>query len=366
MPFPRPTLEEIIERIRGDIDAFLPGADSRLKRSVLDVLAIAYGGAVHLLYGFIAFLSRQLFVDQAETELLDQHAAFWNVPRLAAVFADGPVRFTGVNGTDIPAGTEISRSDGQVFLTDILVTVVGGQADVIVFAETAGIIGNTLDGTTLSLVSPISGIDAESTVITDAEHADGIDGGVDEESDESLRARILLRIRTPPQGGAVSDYEQQAKEVPGVTRVFVRPLNRGLGTVDVFFTRDNDVPIIPDSSEVQEVQDHIDPLKPVTADFLAIAPIALDLDVTLKLEPNTTVVQDAVKEELEDLLFREAAPGDGSGVGTIFLSQIGEAISIAAGEIRHEITVINGVSPADVVPGGGELLVLGTTTFLAF
>lgn len=366
MPFPRPTLSEIIERIRGDIDAALPGADSRLVRSVLNVLAIAFGGAVHLLYGFIAFLSKQLFVDQAEDELLDQHAAFWNVPRLDAVFADGPVRFTGVNGTDVPSGTSISRSDGEVFLTDILVTISGGTADVLVLAQTAGAIGNTLNGTTLTLISPISGIDADVLVVTDAEHADGIDGGVDEESDESLRARILLRIRTPPQGGAVSDYEAQALQVPGVTRVFVRGLNRGLGTVDVFFTRDNDLTIIPDSAEVQEVQDFIDPLKPVTADFLAIAPIALDLDVTLKLDPNTTVVQDAVKDELEDLLFRVAAPGDGSGVGTVFLSQIGEAISIAAGEIRHEITLINGGAPADVVPGGGELLILGTTTFLSF
>ncbi len=52
----------------------------------------------------------------------------------------------------------------------------------------------------MTLASPISGVDSAGFVIV-------MDGGVDEESDDQLRARVLLRIREPPMGGAAIDYE---------------------------------------------------------------------------------------------------------------------------------------------------------------
>jgi len=369
MPFPRPTLNQIIDRILGDIDAFLPGADSRLKRSVLNVFGIVIGGTVHLVYGFIEFLSQQLFVDQAETEFLDRWAAFWGLERLEATFANGPVEFTGVNDTVIPIGTAVQRIDDAVFTTDQEVTIIAGTANAFVTAVIAGVAGNTADATVLTMSSPVAGVDEDVTVKTDVDHPNGIEGGLDEEGDEPLRERILLRVRTPPQGGAEIDYETQAREVPGVTRVFVRALNRGLGTVDVFFTRDDDgsgAAIIPGTAEVQEVQDFIDPLRPVTANFLAVAPIALLLDMTVSLEPNLVSVQASAEAEIEDMLFRNAEPGDGVTRGTIFLSQINEAISVADGEDNHIITLINGSPPADVVPGPSEIVVIGTITWEDF
>lgn len=371
MPFPRPTLEQLRDRILGDIDANLPGADSRLPRSILNVLGIVLAGAVHLLYGFIEFASVQLFADTAETDFLDRWSAFYGLERIEAQFADGPVQFTGIDTTVIPQGTEVQRSDGALFTTDDDVTIAGSIADINVTASEAGAASNTADATTLTIVSPISGVDSDVTVTTDAEHPDGIDGGVDEETDDALRERVLLFVRTPPQGGAVTDYIQWALEVPGVTRVFVRPLNRGLGTVDVFFVRDGDdagtgSDIIPDSSDVEDVQDAVDERKPVTADAQVLAPIALDLDITTKLAPNTTTVQAAVEAEITDMLVRFAEPGDDEGLGTIFLSQINEAISAAEGEEAHEVTLVQGGAPADVVPGVSEIVVRGTITFEGF
>lgn len=369
MPFPRPTLEELRDRILGDIDAFLPGADSRLRRSVLNVLGIVLAGAVHLLYGFIEFISLQLFVDTAETVFLEKWAAFYGLERLEAIFAEGPVQFTGTNGSLITQGAEVQRSDGALFTVDGDVTIAAGIADISVTASAAGVSSNTVNSTILVLVSPISGVDSDVTVTTDTEHPSGIDGGVDEETDAALRERILLRVRTPPQGGAVTDYEQWAREVAGVTRVFVRPLNRGLGTVDVFFVRDDDgtgAAIIPDAGKVAEVQAIIDVRRPVTADAQAIAPIALALDITTKLAPNTASVQAAVEAEIEDMLVRFSQPGDGSGLGTIFLSQMDQAISAAEGEDAHEITLVQGASSADVVPGAGEIVVTGTIVFVDF
>ena len=47
MSFTRPTLTELIGRSQDDIDARLPGADSRLRRSAVGVLATVHAGAVH-------------------------------------------------------------------------------------------------------------------------------------------------------------------------------------------------------------------------------------------------------------------------------------------------------------------------------
>ena len=45
MTLVRPTLSALIERARSDIETRLPGADSRLRHSVLDVLARTMAGA---------------------------------------------------------------------------------------------------------------------------------------------------------------------------------------------------------------------------------------------------------------------------------------------------------------------------------
>lgn len=372
MPFPRPSLEELKDRIAGDLDANLPDADSRLPRSVLNALVIMLAGAAHLLYGFIAFISEQLFLDTAAVENLDRIADFWGLERTDAQFADGPVRFTGTDTTIIPIDTLVQRSDGVQYATIVEVemgSITTGQVDVLVQAVLAGVIANTEATVILSLVSPISGIDSDVTVITDSLHLIGIENGVDEESDDALRARISLRIQDPPQGGAIADYEQNMLAVAGVTRVWIRPNNRGLGTVDGFFVRDGDgtgSAIIPDSAEVQIVQDAIDPVKPVTNDYNAVAPIALDMDVEIGLLPNTTVVQEAVEAELEDMLFREAEPGDGVALGTITLAKISEAISVAQGEDNHRLILVQGITPADVVPGAAELVILGAVTYEDF
>jgi uncharacterized phage protein gp47/JayE len=120
--------------------------------------------------------------------------------------------------------------------------------------------------------------------------------------------------------------------------------------------RDDDVSIIPDAGEVAAVQAHIDALRPVTADAYVVAPSAVSLNLTISgLSPATTVVRDAIAAELADLLRREAVPG-----GTILLSHLREAISIAAGEYNHTL-----VSPvADVTHTTGQIAVLGTITWV--
>jgi len=349
MPFERPSLPTIINRISSDIESRLPGADARLRRQVLTVLGRAQAGAVHGLYGYLVWVAEQILPDLADEEMLARHAAIWDVPRKQPAQAGGDVVFTGTTGTVIAAGTLLTRSDGVEFATDAEATLAAGTITAAVTAVEAGEDGNTEAASTLTLVNPIAGCDSSATVDTG-----GLTGGTDIEDVEDWRGRVIARIQNPPHGGKASDYELWAMEVAGVTRVWVEPLYLGEGTVGVFFVCDDLDPIIPDAAKVSDVQDYIDALRPVTAQVTVMAPTAVEVDFTIAVTPATDAVKTAIIAELADLILRDGEPG-----GTIYLSQINEAISVAAGETDHTLTV----PAANVAMAAGELAVMGTITW---
>lgn len=349
MPFARPTVADLIARIASDMESRLPGSAAQLRRSVLHVLSRAEAGAVHGLYGRLDYLADQIMPDTAAAEELARWASIWGVSRAAATKASGPVEFTGSDGVTIPAGSELQTADGLSYITDADATVQAGTVQVDVTAILPGSAGNHSAGVTLSLISPIAGVESQAAVVSP-----GLTGGADTEDDNSLRARLLLRIQRPPHGGSDDDYERWALEVAGISRAFVFPLHLGEGTVGVAVLADDLDPPIPGPAKVQETQEYIDELRPVTAAVTVYAPTAVALDLTIALTPNTAAVRDAVTAQLRDLLRREGIPG-----GTILLSHIREAISLAAGETDHSL-----VSPvADITHTTGEIAVLGAITW---
>lgn len=349
MPFERPSLADLIARAVADIESRLPGTDARLRRSNLNVLAKVHAGAVHQLYGYLDFLARQLMVDTAESAYLERYSSIWGVLRLPAAFAAGNVTFTGANGSVIPAGTELQRGDGQVYSTSADAIIAAGSATAAVVAAVAGAAGNAEAGVSLAMTTPIVGVNSAVVVA-----AGGLVEGADVETDTSLRERLLRRIQQPPNGGSKHDYVAWALEVPGVTRAWCYPEELGPGTVTVRFVRDNDASLIPDAGEVSAVQAYIEERRPVTADVTAVAPVAVAMNFNITLVPNTVATRAAVEAELRDVLRREAEPG-----GTILVSHLREAISVAAGETNH---VLNAPA-ADVAHTTGQIATPGTFTW---
>ena len=351
MPFARPSLTEIIDRVVSDIGSRVTGVESAvLRRSLLGIIGRAEAGAVHQLYGYLDWIARQTIPDTAEAEWLERWARIWNITRKPAEFATGSVIFTGATGAVVPDGTIVQRQDGVQYVTQGAGVLVAGTVNIAVLATASGVDGNTLAGVSLSLLSPIVGVQSSVTVA-----AGGLVSGADVEKDDRLLARLLERIQNPPQGGATADYVQWALEVPGVTRVWVYPLEMGAGTVTVRFVTD-DAPggPIPTVGKVAEVQAKMDVEKPVTAEVYAVALVNDPLAMTIKITPNTGVVQAAVLAELQDLITRDAAPGQ-----PILISRLREAVSIAAGETNNQI-----VTPtADVAHATGHMATLGAVTF---
>lgn len=348
--FNRPTLETLIERTKQDFESRLETKGSVLRRALIAVEGRVMAGASHLMHGHLDFISEQIMPDTAIKTYLRRWASIWNVEPTEATYASGTVEMTGTNGTVIPEGSLLRRSDDIEYESQEDATISGGTADLTVEAFEAGENGNADSGVQLTLVSPISGVNSTGTV-----GEDGIAGGNNEESDESLLSRLLDRIQYPPMGGSEADYKKWAREVAGVTRVWVYPEWLGPGTVGVTFVRDDDEDIFPSAAEVEEVQDYIDEQRPVTAHVTVFAPIPDPIDYNITLTPSTEAVKAAVEAELEDMTFRDAEPA-----GTILLSRMNEAISIADGETDHVLNspVVNHTSAA------GHLPVMGTVTWV--
>jgi uncharacterized phage protein gp47/JayE len=247
------------------------------------------------------------------------------------------VTFTGGNGVAIPAGTVLQRTDGAQYTTAALATIAAGTASATVTATAAGAAGNAVAASALAVLAPIAGLTSAVTV-----GVGGLIGGVDVEADSALLGRLLLRIRVGPPNGKLEDYVQWALEVAGVTRAWATAAWLGLGTIGVWFVRDNaamDATIIPSAGQVTDVQAYIDARRPKPSGVTVLAPTGVALTPTIQLTSNTAAVQTAVTAELAALV-RETDLG-----ATLLLSHIREAISRADGETDHVLTV-----PAANVP----------------
>ena len=348
MPIDRPTLTELIAQTQADALARAQ-LDDPLRRADALVYSRVLAGLIHGIYGLIDWISKQVIPDTAEKEYLRRWATFWGVAPKAADFASGTATFTVQAGASIPAGTLVRSLDDQQYETTADAVGVVPTYTAPLRAKVAGAAGNRTAGQTVTLVSPVGGVQTSAI-------AGALSGGADPEQDDALRARLLARISMPPQGGSRNDYKTWALEVPGVTRAWVSPNELGAGTVVVRFVRDADASLIPDAGEVATVQAYIDERRPITANPTAMAPTEAPLNFTITgLVPDTPTQRAAVEAELADLVRREAEPG-----GTLLLSRIRAAISSTAGETDYSL-----LAPvANVVAATGAITTMGVVTWL--
>ncbi|NCB52959.1 MAG: baseplate J/gp47 family protein [Clostridia bacterium] len=345
MPFNRPTLVELKSRIQADMISRLELVGGVMRRSVIGVLSTVFAGCSHVLHGHLDWISQQIMTDTMDEEHLIREASIYGIKRKPAAKASGNIQFQGEEGAIVPAGLLLKRSDGAFFITKE-----DGLASVRVEAQEAGVAGNCIPATAMSLVTPVSGVQNSASVIDD-----GITGGSDIEDIESLRKRILFRKSEPPMGGARHDYISWALAVPGVTRAWCLPHIDGLGSVGVLFVRDENENFIPDGSEIQTVQDYIELMRPVTASSVYVdAPTPVEVDFTLRVSPDTESVRQEITAEIQAFIRREAEPG-----ATLYLSRISESISASLNEYAHEILL----PAANISFDPDEIGVLGTVTF---
>lgn len=395
MPFSRPALTDLIAQAQQDIIAgqitdqttgkILQGLLAQA--NLLDV-AISEAGLVFLLYAYLDWVSKQAVPYTATDEFLEAWAALKNVLRKDSTAGTGTFSIASgcTNGSTLPAGSIITRSDGIEYATTVAATVSGGALSVAIKATTAGSVTTVAANTPLTIASPVSGI-----------LADGIGSpgtaGTDQETDSDLRTRMLLAYAAPPQGGDRADYVQWAEAVAGVTRAWVASNGAGAGTVVVYtmwddaesahggFPQGTDGVSQYDAGpggaprdtvatgDQLTVADALVTQQPVTALVYSVAPTNAPQNFAIGNlgTGNTTANQAAITAALQDMFLRlgsvggTADPTTGEAWNPIDPSDWYAAISSVTGIGRFTVT-----SPtAPISPGTGELPTLGTITFSA-
>lgn len=246
---------------------------------------------------------RGIFAMHCDPFLLDYHADKWGMKRRAAVQSKAILQMTGDEGVEIPAGFVVSTAASYnrpsiSFTTDEAVILGEEPVSVTITAVDAGADGNVGAHTIVIVDSPIKGL---ATI----DNAAPAFGGIDEESDDSLRERVVEYEQT--QGisfvGSYIDYKRWALEVQGVGSVQVQGGENGDCTVKLILTGSDGNPASEDIC--QDVYDHImrpdEPSQRLASvcDLLIVKPATpVPVKITASVEMDGTVLMNDLKEEL--------------------------------------------------------------------
>lgn len=365
-----PNLDDIRAQGRDDVEAKLPIRATLLPKSPLRVMSDNSAGLAFLVLLYLKNVADNLLPDQADLEWLQRWATIvLQDGQKPAAFATGTISLTGtIAGTLVPAGTTFQAGGGTVsvvFATTADTTIGAGPVVAPVRALTAGVIGNLPAGSLLGIVSGIVGLDATAGVV-------GLAGGVDAETVEELRLRVLDRLRNPPMGGDANDYVAWALRVAGVTRAWCSPNEVAIGTVtvrvmcdDLRATSTPSTNGFPLAGDLAAVRAYLDTVRPVTVkEFWVEAPIPEPIDYTVAISPDTASLRAATEVSVAEMLAQRAAPayalnGVGQEAQTIYAAWVSDAILNTPGIEYLDLTMTDHVMPAN-----GSMAVMGTVTYV--
>ncbi len=381
MPFKRPTLTELRDKNRIQLESELRNTGSLLRFSNMRILADADAGLSHLHYGYLDYIALQCTPYTSTDEWLSGWAAMKSVYQNAAYAAQTVAyQFSGTPGAKVAKGIILNRGDGYQYRLDAGVTIgpdgIGAGAltailpDIVSDPSGGGMSGNANAGTILTLDVALPGIDSSGVMIEPAV------GGADIEEQENFRARMLLAYQNPPQGGSDTDYKQWALAVPGVTRCWVKRRLMGVGTVGVYIMCDGDdetnhgFPVGTDgisqlddwgaakaTGDQGRVADHIYPLQPVTALTYVCSPIEKIIDFEISgISHVGSDITTAIDAAIDNVFFEGGNP-DGSG--KIFVSDLNRAI----GDIEGTAGFILESPNVNILLGVGELPIRGEVNY---
>lgn len=343
MAFSAPNLDGILAGILRDIKALNDEADIG-PDSDHYIRSAAVAAAIEGLYLKLGWLYRQIFPDTADEEELVHAAAIRGVTQKKAVSTTGIAGLKGVAGVELLQGSTLTHvTTGEKFDSLAGATIgADGTVTVQVQAQTVGASLNGLTGD-LMLTSPPLGMDAGASFIGTTI------GGEDQEKPESLLARLLDIIQSPPAGGTIYDFKRWAKEVDGVADALVLPGRRGGGTVDLVITASTGN---PSTEVIAKCKDHVLNLCSVIADVWVYAPTIRIVDSTALVELaegyTLAAVQAAAQTGYNSLL------GAMKPRQALKRSQIEAMINNLAGVVDRSVT-----SPVGNVQASDDPLLVG-------
>jgi len=255
-------------------------------------------------------LSYAFINEDMPSDLLTLAAANYGVDRKSAIKSIGQVTLTGPESTQVPKGTRIRTDGGVYFVTLFDVVLAQGSAITSVEAVNGGASGNVPTGAINVVVGDLAGVVSVTNSVA-------FDGGVDEESDESLLQRVYDKVRKPATSGNAYHYEQWAREVAGVSDVKVIPVWNGPGTVKVVLLDENKQ--TPSPAIIDATTTYIEANRPIGANVTVVGANPVTVNVVASVSIPQGVLINEIEAEfnekltqyLSSIAFKNNALNDG-------------------------------------------------------
>lgn len=323
-----PTIASEESTIHSDLESSTTQTIPLLERSFMSVISKVLAGAIVLAYRFAGRRWLDMFVRYASYQsttvngttirpLLELGRLHGVSDPAAAVKAQIQVTVTVITATgSLPIGTRIScqqngfiyTSTSEVALALPTVTVQAIAASSPNGGDGSGASGSLASGTAVQLVAP------PSTVEKDAVVDSTVIAGADAEDWEDYRARVIAARRTPPEGGALSDYRKWAMTISGIEAAF--PYTGDPGVVDIYCrateASSGSADGIPTSAQLTAVADYINgtvggvpSLRPVNDGIQVLAITRKPFDITVKglNVANGIETRAEIESALDEFLF---------------------------------------------------------------
>jgi len=345
MPFKKPSLQEIHDRILTDMARELNDGKPIPDKSHYKIWAAIQAAQSYGLYQYLEWISKQAMIDTCDSETRERIASQKGIFRKDKSQARGQIKITGNDGMILPKGTVIVRSrDGMRYLTSAHALIVKGEAAVSCICETPGVIGNSKADDSFVMSNTLAGIDSNVSMM-----GVGMTGGSDGESDASLIARYLDRVRHEPNGGTLDDYRIWVEKIPGVSRAWIYSnINTELipvGEVIIYFITGDIHQPIPDDTLMSYVCNQIRAKAPLTAVVKVFKLSESVVDIAIKIDPDQTDIKQNADLRLKELFLNKADPGSRVLLSQIY-SKIGEDKRIK----RFEVEFSTGLGITKEVP----------------
>ncbi|WP_186424167.1 baseplate J/gp47 family protein [Lacrimispora celerecrescens] len=314
------TYLNLLAEVRAKITDDIQTGEGSLVYNALSALAFEF----EKMYIQMSFILNQPYADTADREYLIRLGKERKITPKAATYAE----LKGEFNMDIPIGSRFSL--------DMLNYAVIERLEAGVYrmrCEVAGTLANNRFGPLI----PIDYING----LTKAELTELLLPGEEEETDKSLRERILTKLQKPSTGGNRYDYYNWALEVSGVGSAKVFPLAGGPGTVKVVIADSNRSAAGADL--VNLVAAHIEGVRPIGASVSVVSAREKEINVyagiKLKNGLNLGAAQNLFKEALTEYLQENAFD-----VTYISLAKVGNLLLNTAGVEDFTGLLINGVA----------------------
>ena len=282
------TYEVIKERILDGNISSIDKKEGSFTNNMISPIAVEFART----YMEFEHILNILFVTDSYGEYLDKRANEFGIYRKMGTKANGIGRIYGAEDIVIPRNATLTTNTGLIFIVSRQDYIKEEYVDLVVEASEIGevynIEANELWSTSIS--------DGVNTIEVDRiENASKFVGGVEIESDDQLRERILEQARNPATSGNEQDYINWCKEIDGIFNVTVRPLWNGPNTVKLIIS-DEDKQPLPESI-VAKCDEYIQSIRPIGANVTVSNPsiFYVDISITAYTSMNTEDIKNQIK-----------------------------------------------------------------------